>query len=166
MQLLAAVAEAEREVAEVRQLLEEEDTLLLAAVQAMAALWQQLQEVRRLQGGRHLTDVAFSVLQLPLAHGEEAPVQAVSYARTFLTCNKTMVWTSAAGPIDCVVLNNKTCQHSCICLSEYCSCAGLHSNRLLTLLPWCNVLLPILVTGWSNPPAVGHSPTGSRGRVG
>lgn len=78
LQLLAAVSEAEREVAEVRQLREEEDALLLAAVQAMAALWQQLLEVRRLQGGRHLTDLAFSVVQLPPAQGEEAPMQAVS----------------------------------------------------------------------------------------
>jgi hypothetical protein len=77
-QLLVAVAEAEREVAEVRQLREEEDALLLAAVQAMAELWVQLQEVRRLQGGRHLTDVAFSVVQLPPSPGEEAPLQAVS----------------------------------------------------------------------------------------
>lgn len=64
-----------------RQLREEEDALLLAAVQAMAGLWQQLQEVRRLQGGRHLTDVAFSVVQLPPAQGEEAPLQAVSAGR-------------------------------------------------------------------------------------
>jgi hypothetical protein len=78
MQLLAAVAAAETEVAEVRQLRDEEDTLLLAAVQGMATLWQQLQEVRRLQGGRHLTGLAFSVVQLPPAQGEEAPLQAVS----------------------------------------------------------------------------------------
>lgn len=64
-----------------RQLREEEDALLLAAVQGMAGLWQQLQEVRRLQGGRHLTDVAFSVVQLPPAQGEEAPLQAVSTTR-------------------------------------------------------------------------------------
>lgn len=76
-QLLAAVAEAEREVAELRQLREEEDVLLLSAVQAMGGLWQQLQDVRRLQGGRALTNVAFSVVQLPPAHGDEAPLQAV-----------------------------------------------------------------------------------------
>jgi hypothetical protein len=85
LQLLATVSEAEREVAEVRQLREEEDALLLAAVQAMAALWQQLQEVRRLQGGRHLTDLAFSVVQLPPAQGEEAPMQAVSTHNAHLT---------------------------------------------------------------------------------
>lgn len=76
-QLLAATAEAEREVAEVRQLREEEDTLLLGAVQAMSGLWQQLQGVRRVQGGLRLTDVAFQVVQLP-AEDDAAPLQAVS----------------------------------------------------------------------------------------
>lgn len=71
------MSEAEREVAEVRQLREEEDALLLAAVHAMAGLWQRLQDVRQLQGGR-LTDVVFSVVQLPPGEGDETPLQAVS----------------------------------------------------------------------------------------
>lgn len=99
-QLLAAVAEAEREVAEVRQLREEEDALLLAAVHAMAGLWQQLQEVRRLQGGRQLTDLAFSVVQLPPAQGDEAPLQVVSttvaclLGCTRLSPSSWLVWVS------------------------------------------------------------------------
>lgn len=72
------MAEAEREVAEVRQLRDEEDALLLASVHAMSGLWQQLQDVRRLQGGRQLTDVAFSVIQLPEDNPDETPLQPVS----------------------------------------------------------------------------------------
>lgn len=68
-------------MAEVRQLHEEEEALLLAAVQGMGDLWRKLQDVRQLQGGRQLTDVAFSVVQLPPTDGSEVPVQAVSVSR-------------------------------------------------------------------------------------
>jgi hypothetical protein len=71
-----ALAAAEREVAEVRQLREEEDAALLAALEAMAGLWQQLLDVRERQGGRQLTDVGFSILQLP--QEDPTPLQAVS----------------------------------------------------------------------------------------
>lgn len=68
-------------MAEVRQLHEEEEALLLAAVQGMGDLWRKLQDVRQLQGGRQLTDVAFSVVQLPPTDGSEVPIQAVSVSR-------------------------------------------------------------------------------------
>jgi hypothetical protein len=71
-----ALAAAEREVAEVRQLREEEDAALLAALEAMAGLWQQLVDVREQQGGLRLTDVGFSILQLP--QEDPTPLQAVS----------------------------------------------------------------------------------------
>lgn len=73
---VAAVAQAEREVAEVRQLREEEETHLLGAVEAMSQLWKQLCEVRKQQGGMRLTDLGFSVVQLP--RDDATPMQAVS----------------------------------------------------------------------------------------
>lgn len=86
-----------------RQLREEEEALLLAAVQAMAELWAQLQEVRRVQCGRHLTDVAFSVVQLPPSPGEEAPLQAVSAAvgLGLRLCHATPAVTAAASQWHC-----------------------------------------------------------------
>lgn len=73
---LLAMAAAEREVAEVRQLREEEDAALLAALEAMAGLWQQLVDVREQQGGLRLTHVGFSILQLP--QEDPTPLQSVS----------------------------------------------------------------------------------------
>jgi hypothetical protein len=127
LQLLAAVSEAEREVAEVRQLREEEDALLLTAVQAMAALWLQLQEVRRLQGGRHLTDLAFSVVQLPPAQGEEAPMQAVSSVHTMAQCT-----TEPPSALLLCLCYNPLSQHSVLPASELMSCYV----KLVEQLPW------------------------------
>eukprot|EP00775_Hariotina_reticulata_P004277 gene4277-4531_t len=62
---LAALEGVESEVAEVRQLKEEEEALLLGMTAAMAELWKQLVEVRERQGGLRLTDVGYSVVQLP-----------------------------------------------------------------------------------------------------
>lgn len=72
---LAVVTAAEREVAELRQLKEEEESALLSALEAMAGLWQQLVDVRSRQGGLRLTDVGFSIMQLP--QEETTPLQAV-----------------------------------------------------------------------------------------
>lgn len=72
----ATVAQAERDVAEVRQLREEEEAHLLAAVEAMSQLWKQLCDVRSRQGGVRLTDLGFSVVQLP--REDATPTQAVS----------------------------------------------------------------------------------------
>lgn len=121
-----------------RQLREEEDALLLAAVQAMAELWAQLQEVRRLQGGRHLTDVAFSVVQLPPSPGEEAPLQAVSAAvglglrlscattSSDSTCTRacTSQWiTSLCATRPCCLLQQPCLSHSACALDMYASAA-------------------------------------------
>eukprot|EP00878_Enallax_costatus_P041446 GHUV01048227.1.p1 GENE.GHUV01048227.1~~GHUV01048227.1.p1 ORF type:complete len:323 (+),score=114.29 GHUV01048227.1:813-1781(+) len=76
MAATTAVAQAEREVAEVRQLREEEEAHLLAAVDAMSHLWKQLCDVRDQQGGTRLTDLGFSVVQLP--REDSTPTQAVS----------------------------------------------------------------------------------------
>jgi pyrroloquinoline quinone (PQQ) biosynthesis protein C len=48
------VSEAEAEVAEVRQLREEEDAALLASLHGMSQLWAQLQGVRALQVRRRV----------------------------------------------------------------------------------------------------------------
>ncbi|KAF6253870.1 hypothetical protein COO60DRAFT_1642856 [Scenedesmus sp. NREL 46B-D3] len=76
---LVAMAAAERKVAEVRQLREEEDAALLAALEAMAGLWRQLGDVRERQRGLRLTDVGFSIVQLP--HEDPTPLQADGLTR-------------------------------------------------------------------------------------
>jgi hypothetical protein len=80
---LAAVEHVESEVAEVRQLKEEEQSLLLGMTAAMVELWKQLVEVRERQGGLRLTDVGFSVVQLP--QEDCIPLQAVS-GMAFTSC--------------------------------------------------------------------------------
>eukprot|EP00879_Flechtneria_rotunda_P028702 GHRR01030914.1.p1 GENE.GHRR01030914.1~~GHRR01030914.1.p1 ORF type:complete len:419 (+),score=150.84 GHRR01030914.1:137-1258(+) len=75
----AAVASAEQEVAEVRQLKEEEESILIGAIDAMAGLWRQLVAVRQRQGGLRLTDIEFNVVQLPLE--DATPLQADGLTR-------------------------------------------------------------------------------------
>jgi hypothetical protein len=63
-ELLVSTAALEREVAEMRQLYEEEEQLLLMSIESMAKTWQELQGCREAQGGACLTDLAFNVVQL------------------------------------------------------------------------------------------------------
>lgn len=76
MSAAAALATAEREVAELRQLKEEEEARLLSAIESMAQLWKQLCAVRQQQSGMQLTDLGFTVVQLPPE--DAVPMQAVS----------------------------------------------------------------------------------------
>ncbi len=66
---------AEQEVAEARQLREEEDAEAVGAVEAMCALWKRLCSVRAAQGGVRLTDLGFMVATLPA--NDDTPLQAV-----------------------------------------------------------------------------------------
>jgi hypothetical protein len=75
-ELVTATAALEREVAEVRQLREEEDQLLLATLNAMGRVWAELLAARA-ASGRALTNIQFSVVQLP--DQDDVPLQQVGW---------------------------------------------------------------------------------------
>ena len=62
--VLVSTAALEREVAEMRQLYEEEEQLLLLSIESMAKTWEELRRCREAQGGVCLTDLGFDVVQL------------------------------------------------------------------------------------------------------